>query len=101
MRVTLVHVHVKPECVAAFIAATRINHEASVQESGNRRFDVLQSPQDATRFILYEAYVTAEDAAAHKQTAHYAAWRDAVATLMAEPRTSVKYRNVSPGDSGW
>ena len=89
MHVTLVHVHVKPDSVAAFIDATRLNHEASVKEPGNRRFDVLRDPADPTRFILYEAYATAEDAAAHKQTAHYAIWRDAVADMMAEPRQGV------------
>ena len=86
MHITLVHVRVKPEAVAAFIAATRANHEASIREPGNRRFDVLQAPNDPARFILYEAYATADDAAAHKATAHYLAWRDAVADLMAEPR---------------
>ena len=96
MQVTLVHVHVKPEFVDAFIAATRANHEGSVKEPGNRRFDVLQNPEDPTRFILYEAYVSAEDAAAHKQTAHYAAWRDAVAGMVAEPRTGVPMNGLFP-----
>lgn len=86
MHVSLIHVHVKLEFLDAFIAATRANHEASVKEPGNRRFDVLQSPDDPARFILYEAYVSAADAAQHKQTAHYAAWRHAVAGMMAEPR---------------
>lgn len=86
MHVTLVHVRVKAAAVAAFIAASRANHEASVREPGNRRFDVLQAPDEPTRFVLYEAYATASDAAAHKQTPHYAAWRDAVAGMMAEPR---------------
>lgn len=86
MHVTLVHIRVKPEQVEAFIAATRANHEASVREPGNRRFDILQAPEDPTRFVFYEAYASAEDAAAHRQTAHYAAWRDAVADMMAEPR---------------
>lgn len=86
MHVTLVHIRVKPDAVAAFIAATRANHAASIAEPGNRRFDVLQAPDEPTRFVLYEAYATAAAAAAHKQTAHYAAWRDAVADMMAEPR---------------
>lgn len=86
MHVTLVHIRVKPEAVTAFIAATQLNHEASVKEPANRRFDILQSPDDPSRFVFYEAYATAEAAAAHKQTAHYAAWRDAVADMMAEPR---------------
>jgi autoinducer 2-degrading protein len=96
MHVTLVHVVVKPESVAAFVAATRANHEASVREPGNRRFDVLQSPDHPTRFILYEAYATAADAAAHKQTAHYAEWRDTVAPMMAEPRKAVPMRGLFP-----
>ena len=96
MHVTLVHVHVKPGSVAGFIAATRANHEASIREPGNRRFDVLQAPDDPTRFILYEAYATAEAAAAHKQTAHYAAWRDAVASMMAEPRRGEPMHGLLP-----
>jgi autoinducer 2-degrading protein len=96
MHVTLVHVHVKPEHVQDFIAATQANHLASVQEPGNRRFDVLQDPTDAHRFILYEAYATAEDAAAHKQTAHYARWRDRVADMMAEPRQGVPMVGLFP-----
>ena len=96
MHVTLVHVRVKPESVAAFIAATRANHEASIGEAGNRRFDVLQASDDPTRLILYEAYVSAEAAAAHKQTAHYAAWRDAVADMMAEPRRGEPMHGLFP-----
>ncbi len=96
MHVTLVHVHVKPDCLPAFLDATRANHEASVREPGNRRFDVLQDPDEPTRFVLYEAYATAEDAAAHKRTAHYAAWRDAVADMMAAPRQGVPMRGLFP-----
>ena len=96
MHVTLVRVRVKKEHVAEFIEATRANHEASVREAGNRRFDVLQSPEDPTRFILYEAYATKADAAAHKETEHYAAWRDAVAGWMADPRQGVPYVGLMP-----
>ncbi|HEX9627334.1 MAG TPA: antibiotic biosynthesis monooxygenase [Acidiferrobacterales bacterium] len=96
MQVTLVHVHVKPQHVEDFIAATHANHLASVREPGNRRFDVLQSPDDPTRFVLYEAYASAEDAAAHKQTPHYAAWRDAVAPWMASPRQGHPHRGLFP-----
>lgn len=96
MHVTLVHIRVKPESVAAFVAATQRNHEASVREPGNRRFDILQSPDDPTRFVFYEAYATAADAAAHKQTAHYAAWRDAVAGMMAEPRRGEPLQGLFP-----
>ena len=96
MHVTLVHVRVRPEHLDAFIAATRANHEASVSEAGNRRFDVLQAPDDPTRFILYEAYASAADAAAHKETAHYLAWRTAVADMMAEPRRGEPMNGLLP-----
>ena len=86
MHVTLVHVSVKPEDVDAFVAATRANHQGALGEPGNRRFDVLQAPDDPTRFVLYEAYACAADAAAHKETAHYRVWRAAVEPMMAEPR---------------
>jgi autoinducer 2-degrading protein len=91
MHVTLVHVHVKPERVEDFIAATRANHRGAVAEPGNLRFDVLQQSDDPTRFILYEVYASAEAAAAHKQTAHYLAWRDAVSDWMASPRQGVPH----------
>lgn len=96
MHVTLVHVHVKPAHIDDFIAATRLNHEASIQEPGNRRFDVLQSPENPGQFILYEAYASAEDAAAHKQTTHYLTWRDTVADWMAQPRQGVRYNGLFP-----
>jgi autoinducer 2-degrading protein len=96
MHVTLVHVRVRPEDVDAFIAATRANHQASVTEPGNRRFDVLQAPDDPVRFILYEAYATVADAAAHKETAHYLAWREAVAGMMAEPRRGEPMNGLFP-----
>jgi autoinducer 2-degrading protein len=96
MHVTLVHVHVDPAHIDDFIAATKLNHEASIQEPGNRRFDVLQSPENPSHFILYEAYVSAEAAAAHKETAHYLTWRDTVAPWMAEPRQGVRYDGLFP-----
>jgi autoinducer 2-degrading protein len=96
MHVTLVHVHVKPGHVDDFLRASQANHEASVREPGNRRFDVLQSSDDPARFVLYEAYATAEDAAAHKLTAHYLAWRETVADWMAEPRQGIPYHGLLP-----
>lgn len=96
MHVTLVHVRVKPENVDAFIAATRANHEASINEPGNRRFDVLQNPDDPTRFVLYEAYVSATDAAAHKETSHYLNWRETVASMMAKPRRGEPMNGIFP-----
>jgi (4S)-4-hydroxy-5-phosphonooxypentane-2,3-dione isomerase len=97
MHVTLVHVRVKPEHLDAFIAACRANHEGSVREPGNLRFDVLRAADEPTRFILYEAYRDESAAAAHKETPHYLAWRAAVADWMAEPRTGVPYEVISLG----
>jgi (4S)-4-hydroxy-5-phosphonooxypentane-2,3-dione isomerase len=101
MVVIHVHAHVKPDAVEAFREASVRNAVHSVQEPGVARFDVIQQLDDPTRFVLVEVYRSADAAAAHKATAHYAAWRDAVAPLMAEPRTGVKYSNVFPDDNGW
>lgn len=96
MHVTLVHVHVKADRIDEFIEATRLNHEASIKEAGNSRFDVLQSPDNPATFILYEAYASEADAAMHKQTAHYLAWRETVKDWMAEPRQGVRYDGLYP-----
>jgi autoinducer 2-degrading protein len=96
-----VHCHVKPESVEAFAAATLVNAAHSVKEPGIARFDVVQDRDDPTRFVLVEVYRSAEAPAAHKETAHYLAWRDAVAGMMAEPRQSRKYSNRFPDDRGW
>ena len=101
MLVVHVFVHVKPEAVDAFGVATLENARSSVQEPGVVRFDVIQQADDPTRFVLVEIYRTPDDPARHKQTAHYAAWRDAVEPMMAEPRRSVKYRAVFPEPAGW
>ena len=94
MLVIHVYVHVKPDCVEAFRGATIENAQASVQEPGIARFDVIQQQDDPTRFVLVEVYRNADAPAAHKETAHYAKWRDTVAPMMAEPRTSVKFSEV-------
>lgn len=96
-----VHVHVKPEAVEAFRAASLENAQHSLAEAGVARFDVIQQADDPTRFVLVEVYRNAAGAAAHKETAHYARWRDLVADLMAEPRFSVKYANAFPPDDRW
>jgi quinol monooxygenase YgiN len=101
MLVVHVHVQVRPDCVEAFQGATLQNARQSVQEPGIARFDVVQQADDPARFVLVEVYRTATAAAAHKETAHYQAWRDAVAPMMAAPRTSVKYANLFPADAGW
>ncbi len=101
MLIVHVFVHVKPDCVEAFKDASLDNAHYSVQEPGIARFDVIQQSDDPTRFVLVEVYRTVKDAARHKETAHYARWRDAVADMMAEPRSSVKYANLFPSDAGW
>lgn len=100
-RMLIVHVHVRVlgEHVDAFIAATEENAQASRREPGVVRFDLLREEGSPDRFLLVEIYRTDEDPALHKQTAHYARWRDAVEPLMAEPRRSTKYRALSPRDA--
>ena len=96
MHVTIVHVHVKADNIDAFIEACQQNHEASIKENGNRRFDVLQSTEKPGWFVLYEAYESAEAAAAHKQTEHYARWRDTVADWMEIPRKGLPFTGLFP-----
>jgi quinol monooxygenase YgiN len=101
MFIVHVHVQVKLECIAAFKTATLANARASVQEPGVARFDVVQQADDPTRFVLVEVYRDAAANAAHKETAHYPVWRNAVAAMMAAPRTSVKFQNIFPADANW
>ncbi len=101
MFIVHVFVNVKPEHVEAFQAATLENARNSVREPGIARFDIIQQQDDAARFLLVEVYRTGDDPAKHKETAHYQKWRDTVADMMAEPRTSIKYTNVFPDEQGW
>jgi len=101
MFVVHVFVHVKSESVDAFKSATLQNARNSVQEPGIARFDVIQQLDDPTRFVLVEVYRTTDDPARHKETAHYKTWRDTVADMMAEPRSSIKYADIFPDDQGW
>ena len=101
MLVVHVHIRVKPEHLESFLDETRRNAAASLQEPGVRRFDVLQDEAEGTHVVLAEVYVDQAAADAHKQTAHYARWQDAVAEMMAEPRTRTRYLSVFPGEGGW
>jgi quinol monooxygenase YgiN len=101
MFVVHVFVHVKGHQVEAFEQATVENARNSLHEPGMARFDIVQQLDDPTRFVLVEVYRTPDDPARHKATAHYQKWRDVVADMMAEPRTSVKYANVFPDEQGW
>ena len=101
MLIVHVHVKVKPDCIEAFKEVTIANARQSLKEPGIARFDLVQQNDDPTRFVLVEAYRSVEATAAHKATAHYAAWRDRMESLMAEPRYSVKYSPVFPGEEGW
>lgn len=98
MIVTCVTIYVKEEHIEDFLAATVQNHEGSIQEAGNLRFDVLQCRDDPARFFLYEAYATEEAAVAHKDTEHYRTWREAVAPWMARPREGIAHRVIRPTD---
>ena len=101
MLIVHVFVHVKPDRIEAFKTATLENARNSVQEPGVARFDVIQQQDDPARFVLVEVYRTSDAPAAHKQTDHYQKWRDTVADMMAEPRSSIKYANVFPDEQGW
>jgi autoinducer 2-degrading protein len=101
MLIVHVQVRVKPEWVEAFRSATVENARQSVREPGMARFDVVQQADDPTRFVLVEVYRTADAPGRHKETAHYQTWRDRVAPMMAEPRSSVKFVNQFPDDAGW
>jgi len=101
MLIVHVQVCVKPESIEAFRRATVENARQSLKEPGVARFDVLQDSTEPSRFLLVEVYRNAEAPAQHKETPHYRAWRDAVADMMAEPRTSVKYNNIFPSDENW
>lgn len=101
MLIVHVFVHVKPECIEAFKAASIENAKNSINEPGIARFDVIQQSDDPSRFLLVEIYRTPEAPGQHKETEHYKIWRDTVADMMAEPRTSIKYTNIFPGEKGW
>ncbi len=101
MFIVHVFVHVKENQVEAFKKATVENAENSLKEPGIARFDVVQQQDDPSRFVLVEVYRTPEDPAKHKETAHYKKWKETVADMMAEPRSSIKYSNVFPGENGW
>lgn len=97
MLVVHVHVKVKPECIETFKQATIANAEESLKEPGIARFDAVQQQDDPSRFVLVEIYRNPDASAAHKETRHYQTWRDTVASMMAEPRFSVKFSSVFPG----
>ena len=101
MHIVHVHIRVKPDAVGAFITATLANENASVKETGIARFDVIRLADDPTRFMLVEVYRTPADQLKHRETLHYATWRDSVVDMMAEPRAATKYINVFPADEEW
>jgi autoinducer 2-degrading protein len=94
--VVCVTIRVLPGKVEAFVAATRANAEGTRKEPRNLRFDVLRAIDDEARFFLYEVYTEEEGFLDHQRTAHYLAWREAVASLMAEPRVGLKHTVVFP-----
>lgn len=101
MYIVHVFVHVEKDNIEAFKELTVENARDSISEAGIARFDVIQQQDDPSRFVLVEVYYSFDDAAKHKLTDHYMRWRDAVAYMMAEPRTSMKFYNVHPNDGGW
>jgi quinol monooxygenase YgiN len=101
MQILIVHIHVKPDMLEAFKEVTSENARNSAKEPGVSRFDFIQQVDDPTKFLLIEVYRDAEAVAAHKETAHYLAWRDKAVDMMAQPRYGIKYQNIYPEDNGW
>lgn len=101
MFIVHVFVHVLEDQVEDFKAATIENARNSIKEPGIARFDVIQQNDDPTRFVLVEVYRTPDDPARHKETDHYKKWRDTVAPMMADPRSSIKFTNIFPDENGW
>lgn len=101
MFIVHVHVSVKADCIDAFIEASLENAKNSIQEPGVARFDVVQQQDDPAKFVLVEVYRTSKDPAKHKETAHYAKWRDTVADMMSEPRQGIKFNSLFPDENGW
>jgi autoinducer 2-degrading protein len=101
MLILHVNIHVKPEHLDAFIAATIENARNSAQEPGIARFDFVQHADDPNRFSLWEVYKTEDAVPAHKQTEHFAKWAATVESMLVEPRTRCWYKSVFPGDENW
>lgn len=101
MKILIVHIHVKSECIAEFKEATIVNASNSAREPGIARFDFFQQDDDPTRFVLVEVYRDEQATIAHKETAHYLEWREKVVNMMAEQRYGIRYSNVFPDDTGW
>lgn len=101
MLIVHVQIHVKPDRIDDFIRASKENASHSIQEPGIERFDLLQQKDDPSRFVLVEIYRADDAPSKHRETAHYAKWRDAVADMMAEPRTRAEFRNLHPADENW
>ena len=96
MIAVLVHLHVKTECLDKFVTETKTNARNSRQEPGVVRFDVIQQVDDPSRFVFFELYRDEQAIEAHRGTAHYAKWRDAVPALLVTERTRAIYRAVEP-----
>lgn len=96
MIVTCVHVWVIPGKIEAFKKACIANHQESIKEPGNLRFDILQDNSNSAKFVLYEAYESESASAAHKQTSHYLKWRETVADIMAKPREGISHTIIAP-----
>jgi autoinducer 2-degrading protein len=101
MHIVHVFIHVNPDKIEEFLAATIENARSSLMEPGVARFDLVRQSDDPTRFALFEVYHKPEDQASHKLSAHYLRWAELAEPLMAEPRTRTQYDNIFPGDAGW
>jgi (4S)-4-hydroxy-5-phosphonooxypentane-2,3-dione isomerase len=100
VKTIIVHIRVVEGREGEFIAATLENVACSLKEPGILRFELLQDEADPRAFVLVEGYRDAAAQAMHKETAHYAAWKERVEPMMAEPRTKAVYSTLDSGLGG-
>jgi quinol monooxygenase YgiN len=102
MLVRVITAYVNEKDVDAFKDAMRENQEHSIQEPGILRFDVLQSADDPTEFLLYEVYTSEQAAEDHKKTPHYNKWKETAAPMMVGDRVRKSYSVVAPtSEEAW
>ena len=94
MFVTLVHCHLKPEHLDAFLAATRANHEGSIREPGNLRFDVVQHTMRANHYTVIEGWRNQQAFDAHVAAAHTRQYRDTLQPMTGSPLDERVYKGI-------
>jgi|CXWL01.1.fsa_nt_gi autoinducer 2-degrading protein len=98
MYVLCVTAYVKPENINDFLATTAKYASLTRQEKGNVRYDVLQSDEDSTCFVIYEAYQSKDDFLVHRDTVHSLQWKEKIESWMARPRQRIRCNSIIFGN---